>query len=100
MGARQILKPYLTPTPLRQYQSLNRLVGAQVFVKHENHNPTGTFKIRGGTNLMHHLKQRGVGGVITFSTGRFSVRTMAQEGVAVNFLGVLVISTLTYLLLG
>jgi len=37
--------------------------------------------------------------VITFSTGRFSVKTMAQEGLAVNLLGVLVISTLTYLLL-
>lgn len=38
--------------------------------------------------------------VITFSTGRFSVKTMAKEGFAVNLMGVLVISTLTYLLLG
>jgi len=38
--------------------------------------------------------------VITFSTGRFSVKTMAQEGFAVNLLGAVVISTLTYLLLG
>ena len=38
--------------------------------------------------------------VITFSTGRFSVRTMAQEGLAINLIGVVVISTLTYLLLG
>jgi sodium-dependent dicarboxylate transporter 2/3/5 len=37
--------------------------------------------------------------VITFSTGRFSVRTMAQEGFAVNLMGVVVISTLSYLLL-
>ena len=37
--------------------------------------------------------------VITFSTGRFSVQTMAQEGLTVNFLGVAVISTLSYLLL-
>ncbi len=37
--------------------------------------------------------------VITFSTGRFSVRTMAQEGFAVNLIGVVVISTLSYLLL-
>lgn len=38
--------------------------------------------------------------VIIFSTGRFSVRTMASEGLAVNLIGVVVISTLTYLLLG
>jgi len=38
--------------------------------------------------------------VITFSTGRFSVKTMAQEGLAVNFMGILVISVMTYLLLG
>ncbi len=38
--------------------------------------------------------------VITFSTGRFSVKRMASEGLAVNLLGVAVISTLTYWLLG
>ncbi len=59
LGAREILRNFLTPTPFRQYPGLNRLVGAQVFIKHENHNPTGTFKIRGGINLMHQLKSRG-----------------------------------------
>ena len=37
--------------------------------------------------------------VITFSTGRFSVRTMAQEGFTVNLLGVTVISLLSWMLL-
>ncbi len=37
--------------------------------------------------------------VITFSTGRFSVQTMAREGLAVNLLGTLVISLMTYTLL-
>lgn len=68
-GAREILRKFLTPTPLRQYPSLDRLVGGQIFVKHENHNPTGTFKIRGGINLMHQLKSKGTKGVITYSTG-------------------------------
>jgi threonine dehydratase len=56
------------------------MVGAAVFVKHENHNPTGTFKIRGGINLMHHLKQAGTRGVITYSTGNhgISVATSAS----------------------
>lgn len=37
--------------------------------------------------------------VITFSTGRFSVRTMAQEGLTVNLLGVTVISLMSWILL-
>jgi len=37
--------------------------------------------------------------VITFSTGRFSVKRMASEGLAVNLLGALVISVMSYLLL-
>lgn len=80
LGARGVLKNYLTPTPLRQYPSLDRLVGADVFVKHENHNLTGTFKIRGGINLMYNLKKQGCSGVITYSTGNHgtSVATSAR----------------------
>ncbi len=80
LGAREVLKKFLTPTPLRQYPSLDRLIDAQVFVKHENHNPTGTFKIRGGINFMHQLIGIGAKGVITYSTGNHgtSVATSAE----------------------
>ncbi|MCK5163914.1 MAG: pyridoxal-phosphate dependent enzyme [Desulfobacula sp.] len=80
LGAREILKKFLAPTPLRQYPSLDRLIGAKIFVKHENHNPTGTFKIRGGINLMHQLRGMGTKGVITYSTGNHgtSVATSAK----------------------
>lgn len=80
LGSRHILKAHLPPTPLRQYQSLDRLVGAQLFIKHENHNLTGSFKIRGGINLIHHLKKDGIKGVITYSTGNHgtSVATSAK----------------------
>ena len=68
-AARQI-RPYLEPTPLRRYPSLDRLVGTEVHVKHENHNPTGAFKVRGGVNLVSRLsddeRRRGV---IAASTG-------------------------------
>src|SRR5437667_363568 len=53
-AARQI-RPYLTPTPLRRYPALERLVGTELHVKHENHNPTGAFKVRGGINLVRRL---------------------------------------------
>ena len=80
LGAREVLKKFITPTPLRRYPSLDRLAGASVFIKHENHNPTGTFKIRGGINLMHELRRMGTKGVITYSTGNHgtSVATSAN----------------------
>ena len=67
--ARRIVRRFLKPTQLVYYEGLSRAIGAEVYIKHENHNPTGTFKIRGGVNLMHHLKHNGINGVITFSTG-------------------------------
>src|SRR5467141_4243263 len=68
-AARQI-RGYLQPTALRQYPSLNRLVGAEVHVKHENYNPTGAFKVRGGINLVSRLTSDERGrGVIAASTG-------------------------------
>ena len=78
LGAREIIRPHLSPTPLRQYPSLNRHIGAQVCVKHENHNPTGTFKIRGGINLMHHLAGQEVSGVTTYSTGNHGTSVAAS----------------------
>lgn len=77
--ARSIVEHSLKPTQLTYYEGLSRLIGARVFVKHENHNPTGTFKIRGGVNLIHHLQQAGISGVITFSTGNhgLSIATSA-----------------------
>lgn len=68
-AARQI-RDYLQPTPLRHYPSLDRLVGAEVHVKHENHNPTGAFKVRGGINLVSRLTdEERERGVIAASTG-------------------------------
>jgi threonine dehydratase len=78
--ARSIVGQYVRPSQLTYYEGLSRAIGAAVYVKHENHNPTGTFKIRGGVNLMHHLKGDGVPGVITYSTGNhgLSIATAAK----------------------
>jgi threonine dehydratase len=68
--ARRRISPYLRPTPLFAYPALGELVGAEVFVKHENHQPVGAFKVRGGVNLVSQLgveeRERGV---IAASTG-------------------------------
>ncbi len=77
--AKNIVYRHLVPTQLTRYDVVSDLMNADIYIKHENHNPTGTFKVRGGINLMHHLKQTGIEGVITFSTGNhgFSVAATA-----------------------
>jgi threonine dehydratase len=70
LRARIQITPYLRPTLLFSYGALGRLVGAEVWVKHENHQPVGAFKVRGGVNLISQLspeEQRR--GVIAASTG-------------------------------
>ena len=68
--ARRRLQPYLLKTPLLTYPKLNKFVGLEVYVKHENYHPTGAFKIRGGINLISQLTpQEKSRGVITASTG-------------------------------
>ncbi len=70
LRARRTLAPYLAPTPLYHYKSLDAVTGAEVWVKHENHQPIGAFKIRGGVNYMAHLPPAArARGVITASTG-------------------------------
>lgn len=68
--AAERIAPYLGPTPLFRYPSLDRLIGTEVWVKHENHQPVGAFKVRGGVNLVSQLsddeRRRGV---IAASTG-------------------------------
>ncbi len=53
-AARERIAPYLEPTPLRAYDELDAAVGhdIRVFVKHENFNPTGSFKVRNGLSFM------------------------------------------------
>ena len=70
LRARSTIGPYLRPTALYPYQGLHELVGAEVWIKHENHLPTGAFKVRGGVNFMAQLPaEQRAHGVITASTG-------------------------------
>lgn len=70
LRAKRQIAPYLRPTPLYPYPALSQALGTRTWVKHENHQPVGAFKIRGGVNLMsqlpHDEKERGV---IAASTG-------------------------------
>src|SRR6201999_1368280 len=45
--------------PQYAWPLLARRAGREVWVKHENHTPTGAFKVRGGLNLIAHLAESG-----------------------------------------
>ena len=69
-AARQRLLDIIRPTPLLKHALLTRHTGLDIWVKHENHNPTGAFKVRGGLNLIRSLdSDERARGVVTASTG-------------------------------
>ncbi len=68
--ARTVLDSVIRPTPLMRHPLLIQETGLDIYVKHENHNPTGAFKVRGGVNLIAGLSAaERRNGVITASTG-------------------------------
>ena len=76
LAARARLLPYLSPSPLRRYPLLDDLVGhgIQVFVKHENHLPVQTFKVRNALSAVTALsdaeRARGIIGATTGNHGQ------------------------------
>ena len=70
LAARRLLAGLLPPTPAWTYPLLDATVGARVHVKHENAQPTGAFKVRGGLNLLAGWSTaERARGVVTYSTG-------------------------------
>lgn len=69
-AARQRIAPHVPRSPLMKHPLLDDESGLDVWVKHENHNPTGAFKVRGGVNLVRALTPGDrVRGLVTASTG-------------------------------
>ena len=68
-NARARVYRVVRPTPLVRHPLLNAETGLDIFVKHENHNPTCAFKVRGGLNLIGQLSADERRGVITATTG-------------------------------
>ncbi len=69
LSARRIVYRTLRPTPLLRHALLNAETGLDLYVKHENHNPTSAFKVRGGLNLVGRLTADERRGVVTATTG-------------------------------
>ena len=86
VAARQIVSNHLKATPLRYYHELSDKLGFEAYIKHENHLPTRSFKVRGGINFMSRLptayKKQGVvtatrgnhGQSIAFAAAQFGVK--------------------------
>ena len=53
--ARDVVQKFIKPTPQISWPLLSERTGSDVFVKHENHLPTGAFKVRGGVFLLNYL---------------------------------------------
>ena len=95
-AAQERIAPHLRPTPLYGYAALDEIVCSEVLVKHENHQPVGAFKVRGGVNLLAQLdadeRERGViaastgnhGQSIAFAARRFGVRAIICVPSAAN----------------
>lgn len=60
----------LVPTLLRNWPGLSEWLGFELHLKHENHQPVGAFKVRGGVNLVGTLsKAERAAGILGVSTG-------------------------------
>jgi threonine dehydratase len=69
-AARARIADTIRPTPLARHALLSAETGLDILVKHENHNPTSAFKVRGGLNLVRSLSaDEQARGVVTASTG-------------------------------
>jgi threonine dehydratase len=69
--AAELVHKVVLPTPQYAWPKLARRLGCRVWVKHENHTPTGAFKVRGGLVYLDRLvrAQPRMAGVISATRG-------------------------------
>lgn len=70
LAARKFIAPYLPKTPLVRSEKLSALLGCDYYLKCENVQPIGAFKVRGGVNLVGTAAEtEKEAGIVTASTG-------------------------------
>jgi threonine dehydratase len=79
--AHTLVRAAVPPTPCHAWPLLAERLGAEVFVKHENHTPAGAFKVRGGLVYVDRLKRRKPGTIGLISA------TRGNHGQSVAFAG-------------
>ncbi|WP_376094920.1 threonine dehydratase [Roseomonas sp. CCTCC AB2023176] len=80
-AAARLVHAVFPPTPQFAWPLLAARTGAEVWVKHENHTPTGAFKVRGGIVYMDRLRRErpGIAGVISATRGNHG-QSLAYAG--------------------
>ena len=78
-AAHALIGATLAPTPAIPWPLLAARTGAEVWVKHENHLPTGAFKVRGGLVFMDAHRRSGGGGVVSATRGNHG-QSLAYAG--------------------
>jgi threonine dehydratase len=70
-AALAIVRTAMPPTPQYAWPLLKQRIGVDIVLKHENHTPTGAFKVRGGLVYVQRLKlaQPGIKGIVTATRG-------------------------------
>ena len=81
--AHGVVRRFMSPTPAHEWPLLGEALDATVIVKHENHAPTGAFKVRGGITFIDWLKREHpeMEGVITATRGNHG-QSQARAAVA------------------
>ncbi|MEC8699714.1 MAG: threonine dehydratase [Pseudomonadota bacterium] len=90
-AAADLIAHHMQPTAQHYWPLLSTRCGTEVWVKHENHTPTGAFKVRGGLIYMDSLQRRApnTAGVITATRGNhgqsvaFAARSAGMTSVVV-----------------
>jgi threonine dehydratase len=69
--AAELVYTHMQASPQLEWPLLNERLGCSVWVKHENHNPTGAFKVRGGLVYLSRLQKREpeITGLVTATRG-------------------------------
>jgi threonine dehydratase len=85
--AAPIVYAAMPPTPQFAWPLLAERTGCEVWVKHENHTPTGAFKVRGGLVYMDRLKRakptlRGVISATRGNHGQSIAMAASRAGIA------------------
>ncbi len=83
--AQNLVYGYMPPTPQYSWPLINQRLGAEAWIKHENHSPVGAFKLRGALVYATWLKQTqpGLEGVVAATRGNFG----QGVGMAARLLG-------------
>src|SRR5271165_7684234 len=85
-SAARVVHAVMAPTPQYRWPLLGEHAGADVWLKHENHTPSGAFKVRGGVVFFDTLRRTrpDVRGVITATRGNHGqsiAMAAAQSGI-------------------